>query len=67
MTKQEVLNSIDKLCKQCDEVTGGIVLARLTQDDAKAAHVRWKMESLIVASQQELTFLSDYINENVKE
>lgn len=67
MTKQEVLNSIDKLCKQCDEVTEDIVLARLTQDDAKAAHVHWKMESTIVACHQELSFLRDYINDNCNE
>ena len=66
MPKQEVLNSIDKLCKQCDEVTDDIVLARLTKDNAKAAHVRWKMETLIVSCHQELSFLIDYIDENVK-
>lgn len=66
MTKQEVLDSIDKLCKQCDEVTEDIVLARLTQDDAKAAHVHWKMESMIVACHQELSFLRGYIEEQSK-
>ena len=62
MTKQDVLNSIDKLCQQCDEVTGDIVLSRLKQDDARAAHVHWKMESLIVACHQELSFLREYID-----
>ena len=66
MTKQEVLNGIDNLCRQCDEVTGDIVLARLTKDNAKAAHVHWKMESLIVACHQELSFLRDYINGKIK-
>ena len=63
MTKQEVLNDIDALCKQCDQVSEDIVLARLKQDDAKAAHVHWRMESLIIACHEELSFLREYIAE----
>lgn len=63
--KQDVLNDIDALCKKCDEVTGDIVLARLTRDNAKAAHVHWRMEFLIVACNQELSFLRDYIEQNI--
>jgi hypothetical protein len=67
MTKEEVLRSINNLVKTLDEFTNDIVLARLARDDAKAAHVHWKMESIIVGVQQELTFLGDYIKENVQQ
>ena len=65
MTIQDVLKDIDALCKRCDDATDDIVLSRLSRDDAKAAHVRWKMESLIVACHQELSFLRDYIEQNI--
>lgn len=63
MTIQDVLNDIDALCKRCDDATDDIVLSRLSRDDAKAAHVHWRMESLIVACHQELSFLRWYIEE----
>lgn len=65
MTIQDVLKDIDALCKRCDDATDDIVLSRLSRDDAKAAHVHWRMESLIVACHQELSFLRDYIEQNI--
>ena len=65
MTKEEVLKSIDKLCKELDDSTWNIVRAKQEKDIEAVNEVHFSMERLVVDSYQELSFLKDYIKENV--
>lgn len=65
MTTDDVLKSIDELCAECDSVTEDVVLAALGRKDAKASHVLWRLEQLAVRCHQELSFLRDYIEQNI--
>jgi hypothetical protein len=58
MTKQEVLKDIDKLCEEIDKWT----FVRVTKGPMPETS-----ERLLVSAHQELSFLMDYIEENVKE
>jgi hypothetical protein len=66
-TKREVLNSIEKLYDDIDGCITNIVRSRLTKDTELEGRSLFHMEGLIVASQQELSFLHQYINDNIIE
>jgi hypothetical protein len=67
MTKNEVLKDVSSLMEKIDECTWTIISAAHDRDieAVNAANVR--MQSLMVDAHQELTFLYDYIVDNVKE
>jgi hypothetical protein len=65
MTKEEVLKSIDKLCKELDDCTTDLIKSKMERDIEGINIACFNMERLIVDSHQELSFLRDYIKENV--
>ena len=65
MTKEEVLKSIDKLCKELDDCTTDLIKSKRERDIEGISIACFNMERLIVDSHQELSFLRDYIKENV--
>lgn len=67
MTKQEVLQDIDKLCGDIDKWIGEYVSSAALQNSNRVIAARRQLETLIVSANQELSFLRDYIDENVKE
>ena len=66
MDKERVIDSIDKLIRDIDKCIDAIISARLKKDE----HAEWRalfcMESLMVSSMQELSFLRDYIEDKVE-
>ena len=66
MTKQEVLADIDKLCGDIDNCTGDIVRAAKERDYEAFERANNKASGLLVSAHQELSFLRDYINDNIK-
>jgi len=67
MTKKEVLQSIDDLIKSIDKWTGKRVMASLEKDDNAYREAIFALEGLAIDAAQELTFLRDYIDENIKD
>lgn len=61
MTKQEVLDDISSLYFRIDGCISALIAARLSKDDCAEADAIFEMETLLVDSQQELSFLRDYI------
>ena len=66
MNKKIVIESIGMLIREIDACIESIVSARLNKDAQQEGRALFKMESLMVGSMQELSFLRDYIEENVK-
>ena len=64
MTKQEVLQDIDKLCDDIDMWVGDKIMDDKFQNIGRLC---WESEKLVVSARQELSFIRDYIEENVKE
>ena len=67
MTKKEVLSSMNSLIRNINEWTIKRVKASLDKDDEAYREVMFQLEGLIIDAQQELTYLTDWIEENVKE
>ena len=67
MTKKEVLSSMNSLIRDINEWTIKRVKASLDKDDEAYREVMFQLEGLIMDAQQELTYLTDWIEENVKE
>lgn len=64
MDKREVIVSANKLICDIDKCIEDIVSARLERDAQAEARAMFLMESLMVGSMQELSFLRDYIREH---
>ena len=64
MDKREVINTATKLICDIDKCIEDIVLARLKRDAQAEGRAMFLMESLMVGSMQELSFLRDYIEEH---
>ncbi len=62
MTKKEILNGIDSLCKDIDSCTWDIVKAKKDKDIEAVNTAHYKMEGLMVSAHQELSFLRDLID-----
>lgn len=62
MTKKEILRSIDSLIRDLDEWTTKRVKASLDKDDKAYQEAMFNLEGLAADSQQELTYLRDFIN-----
>ena len=67
MTKFEVLMDITRLYGDIDQHIWSIVEAKQSKDKEAIATCQPESERLLIAAQQELSFLRDYIEENVKE
>ena len=67
MTKQEVLNDIDKLCADIDKWVGEYVSGATLQNSNRVIAARRQLEMLIVSAHQELSMLRDYIDESIKD
>ena len=67
MTKKEVLKSVDELCSEIDEWVGKRILAAKQNDQIAYDQVMFIAEGLVVCANQELSFLRDYIEDNVKD
>ena len=67
MTKKEVLQDIDKLFRDIDDWTGDNVAAAMNRDYEERTRLLHEASRLVVAAQQELSMLRDYIEENVNE
>lgn len=63
-TKEEVINSIHDLYNEIDDTIGDLIRARLSKDTELEGKCLFKMESLMVATQQELSFINDYLESN---
>lgn len=59
--KDKILQSIDDLYQEIDKCITDIVKARLEHDSLAEGKALFKMESLMVGAEQELSFLYDYI------
>ena len=67
MTKKEVLSSMNSLIRDINEWTIKRVKASLDKDDEAYRETMFQLEGLIMDAQQELTYLTNWIEENVKE
>ena len=67
MTKKEILRSMDSLIRDLDEWTTKRVKASLDKDEQAYQEAMFQLEGLNADCQQELTYLRDYIEENIKE
>ena len=67
MTKKEVLSSMNSLIRDINDWTIKRVKASLDKDDEAHREAMFQLEGLIIDAQQELTYLTDWIEENVKE
>ena len=67
MTKKEVLSSMNSLIREIDEWTIKRVKASLDKDDEAYRETMFQLEGLIIDAQQELTYLTNWIEENIKE
>jgi len=63
MDKKEVINSANRLICDIDKCIEDIVSARLKKDALAEGRAMFLMESLMVGSMQELSFLRDYIED----
>lgn len=64
MTREKVIESIEELYKKLDYNVTKLVKARLDKDTKAEGDALFSMEGLIVACQQELSFLHDYLKNN---
>ena len=67
MTKQEVLQDIDKLCGGLDKWLHMKADALDEGDIHNVVVANNKISRIAIEALQELSFLRDYINENIKE
>jgi hypothetical protein len=65
MNKEKVLESTRQLVCDLDATTTHIVQARLNHDEKAEGKALFEMEGMIVAAQQQLTFLYDYIYKDI--
>ena len=65
MKKIDVIVSANKLICDIDKCIEDIVSARLKKDAQAEGRAMFLMESLMVGSMQELSFLRDYIEEHI--
>lgn len=66
MEKQEILRSIDSLCNDIDDWTTNRVKASLEHDTQAYNDCMFELEGLLMDCNQELSYLRDYIEENMK-
>lgn len=67
MTKQEVLQDINHLCLDLDNCIWDIVRAAQNHDTESLNKANVYASRMVICAHQELSFLREYINENIKE
>lgn len=67
MTKKEILKDIYAVHKDIEKCIFDIINGRVTKNEVAISNAHFHAESLLLAAQQELSFLYEYINENVKD
>ena len=67
MTKKEVLKGIDVLCASIGKSIGDFIKAATYGDGKEVDNQLKEMSRLLIGANQELSFLRDYIDENIKE
>lgn len=63
VSSDEIMKDMDRLYSDIDKTINGIISARLEGNDVEIANVQHKMESLMVAVQQELTVIADFLRQ----
>lgn len=61
ITKKEAIKSIEELYPELDKCVTDIVKARLDRNSEAEEKALFRMEGLIVACQQELSFLHEFL------
>ena len=61
ITKKEAIKSIEELYSELDKCVTDIVKARLDRNSEAEGKALFRMEGLIVACQQELSFLHEFL------
>ena len=67
MKKEKVLNNINTLYGDIDSCIDMLLKGRVSKDEKMEGDAYVKMEGLMVACQQELSFLYDYIKDDLIE
>ena len=67
MMRNEVLDGTHDISLKIDHCIENLVAARLMKDGDAENDAIFQMETLLVEAQQQLSFLIDYIKQNVKE
>ena len=63
-TKEEVIKSIRDLYNEIDVTIDTLISSRINKDAELEGHALFKMECLMVSTQQELSFINDYLESN---
>lgn len=63
MTRTDLLNEIERLSSDIDNCISALIKARVEKNDTAVANAQHKMESLMVATQQELSVIADYLTD----
>ena len=63
VSSDEIMKDMDRLYSDIDKTINGIISARTEGSDAKIANAHHKMESLMVAAQQELRVIADFLRQ----
>lgn len=67
MTSTEVIGDVRDIILRIDHCIESLTAARLMKDGDAENDAIFQMETLLVASQQEFSFLQDYIGRNINE
>lgn len=67
MTSTEVIGDVHDIILRIDHCIENLTAARLMKDGDAENDAIFQMETLLVASQQEFSFLQDYIGRNTNE
>ena len=67
MTKKEVMEDVRDIILRIDNCIENLTAARLMKNGDAENDAIFQMETLLVASQQEFSFLQDYIGMNTNE
>lgn len=63
MTRTDLLNEIKKLNADIDKCISDLIVARGKRDMNGIASAHWRMESLMVATQQDLSVIYNFIKD----
>lgn len=65
ISMERLINSVTKLHDDIDTCIGDLVKSRLNKDEVSEGKAIAQMESLMVSSQQEFSYIRDYLTEIV--
>lgn len=64
MTRTDLLNEIESLSSDIDNCMSALIKARVEKNDTAVANAQHKMESLMVAVQQDLSVIYNKLKNN---